>query len=328
MTDSQDQKAFRAMSEDPEIHRRIAECIAPGIGGMDTVKEAFALAMFSGAGKNDGYGVYSRGDVSVLAVGDVVMGWSSILRSVCHLCEDSAYTRVWPCFDAGTDDYVSDLPISAFPDNGGLVCIDGIGRLDNDIQRGLSDMLETGVYSAKGTIAKGGHPILAVSNPIFERFIEDASLSSQISVNVKLLSRFDLILICKDDYDNDTDLKVAESVLASEMCIWQKPAYEADALRRYIAYARTIDPVMTGEASDVLEDAYLTLRDQMHMCTPRQLSSMIKMSKAFARMRLSDTVTEGDAEKASNLMFRTLEDIKGEPEDVIPGTDLRTVSPP
>ena len=117
-------------------------------------------------------------------------------------------------------------------------------------------------------------------------------------------------------------MEVAESMLAGEMCAWQKPPYEADHLRRYISYARTIEPVMTQGASDVLEDAYLTLRDQVRLWTPRQMSSMIRMSKAFSRMRLSGTVTERDAENASDLMVNWAENLKGEPEYRIPGTDL------
>lgn len=324
-----DNDALEAMSFDPKVHSKIAECIAPGISGMDEVKKAFALAMFSGAGRPDGYGGYVRGDVSVLAAGDVVMGWSSILRSVSYLCQGSEYTRVWPCYCPRTDEVVSDLPLSAFPDDGSLMCIDGIEKLDDDVQKGLSDMLETGFYSARGTFCKGGHPVLAVCNPKFNRFIDDAPQADQLDLDVKLLSRFDIILVCTDDFDNGTDMEVAESMLAGEMCAWQKPSYEADALRCYISYARTIDPVMTQRASDVLEDAYLTLRDQRRMCTPRQLNSMIRMSKAFSRMRLSGTVTEADAEKASNLMMGWLESVKGEPEDRIPGTDLRCgLSPP
>lgn len=323
-----DGKAFGPMSRDPGIHSRIAECIAPGIRGMDTVKKAFALAMFSGKGRPDGYGGYVRGDVSILAAGDVTMGWSSILRSASYLCQGSEYTHVWPWYCAGTDQVVSDLPISAFPDDGGLMCIDGIEMLDDDVQKGLSDMLETGFYSAGGTLCKGGHPVLAVCNPKYKRFIEEEPMADQLDLDVRLLSRFDLVLVCTDNFDNATDLEVAESMLAGEMCTWQKPPYDADTLRRYISYARTLDPVMTREASEVLEDAYLALRDQMRMCTPRQLSSMIKMSKAFSRMRLGGTVSEGDAEKASDLMFRMLEDVRGKPEGVIPGTGLRTVLTP
>jgi len=319
-------EAFEAMSRDPKVHRRVAECIAPGIRGMDEVKRAFALAMFSGEGRPDGYGGYIRGDVSVLAAGDVVMGWSSILRSVSYLCPGSAYTRVWPCYDARTDEINSDLPLSAFPDGGGLMCIDGIEKLDDDVQKGLSDMLETGLYSARGTLCKGGHPVLAVCNPRFNRFIDDEPQADQLDLDVKLLSRFDMVLVCTDDYDNDTDMKVAKSMLAGEMHGWQKPPYEADAIRRYISYARTIDPVMTREASDVLEDTYLTLRDQVRLCTPRQLNSMIRMSKAYSRMRLSGTVTASDAEKASDYMVSWFENVEGESRDMIPGTDLRKQS--
>lgn len=316
-------EAFEAMSRDPEVHRRVAECIAPGIRGMDEVKKAFALAMFSGTGRPDGYGGYIRGDVSVLAAGDVVMGWSSILRSVSYLCPGSAYTRVWPCYYARTDEVIGVLPASAFPEDGGLMCIDGIEKLDDDVQKGISDMLETGVFSARDTICTSGHPVIAVCNPRYNRFIDDEPQAAQLDLDVKLLSRFDLVLVCTDDYDNGTDMEVAESMLAGEMCSWQKPPYEADDLRRYISYARTIEPSMTRGASDVLEDAYLTLRDQVRLWAPRQMSSMIRMSKAFSRMRLSGTVTASDAEKASDLMVNWAESFKGEPESRIPGTDLR-----
>ena len=90
-----------------------------------------------------------------------------------YLCPGSAYTRVWPCYYARTDEVIGVLAASAFPEDGGLMCIDGIEKLDDDVQKGVSDMLETGVYSARDTVCAGGHPVIAVCNPRYNRFIDD-----------------------------------------------------------------------------------------------------------------------------------------------------------
>lgn len=79
-------------------------------------------------------------------------------------------------------------------------------------------------------------------------------------------------------------------------------------LKDYIAYARLkCQPELTDEAGQDLVSSYLDMRQQgisrkTITATPRQLESMVRLSEALARMRLSPTVERHDVAEATRLM--------------------------
>jgi DNA replication licensing factor MCM4 len=87
-------------------------------------------------------------------------------------------------------------------------------------------------------------------------------------------------------------------------------------LTSYISYARTnIHPKISDEAQKALVDAYVamralgaSIRDQERRitATTRQLESMIRLSEAHAKMRLSETVTADDVHEAVRLIRSAL----------------------
>jgi DNA replication licensing factor MCM4 len=85
-----------------------------------------------------------------------------------------------------------------------------------------------------------------------------------------------------------------------------------DQLSAYIDYGRSrVYPVITEEASQELVQSYLKLRsvgddpraaEKRITATTRQLESMIRLSEAHARMRLSPDVELRDVQEAYRLM--------------------------
>lgn len=79
-------------------------------------------------------------------------------------------------------------------------------------------------------------------------------------------------------------------------------------LRDFIAFARSrCQPELSDEAGQDLVNAYKTMRNQgvgknTITATPRQLESMVRLSEALARMRLSPTVERHDVAEAVRLM--------------------------
>lgn len=68
----------------------------------------------------------------------------------------------------------------------------------------------------------------------------------------------------------------------------------------FISFARNIQPVLGDEAAKKIQGEYLRLRKDGQSrntisVTPRQLESLIRMSEAFAKMRLSNEVSVEDA---------------------------------
>lgn len=81
-----------------------------------------------------------------------------------------------------------------------------------------------------------------------------------------------------------------------------------DILRRYIAYAkRTCVPKVSEEAGKALVAGYVAMRrggasQNTITATTRQLESLIRLSEALAKMRLSEQVKEEDVKEAIRLM--------------------------
>lgn len=83
-------------------------------------------------------------------------------------------------------------------------------------------------------------------------------------------------------------------------------------LTLYISHARTnVHPTLTQPAANALTEAYVAMRnlgnsiqasDRRITATTRQLESMIRLSEAHAKMRLSSTVEESDVQEAVRLI--------------------------
>jgi hypothetical protein len=78
-------------------------------------------------------------------------------------------------------------------------------------------------------------------------------------------------------------------------------------MKEYIAYARTrVQPRISEAAASYLAQQYQTMRSMGRdrhsvVVTPRQLESVIRLSEALARMRLSRVVTAQHAKEAVKL---------------------------
>lgn len=87
-------------------------------------------------------------------------------------------------------------------------------------------------------------------------------------------------------------------------------------LTSYISYARAnVQPKITQPAADALVRSYVAMRklgediraaERRITATTRQLESMIRLSEAHAKMRLSETVDESDVEEAVRLIQSAL----------------------
>ncbi|MFB6167867.1 MAG: LAGLIDADG family homing endonuclease [Haloferacaceae archaeon] len=187
--------------------------------------------------------------------------------------------------------------------------------------------------------------LLGAANPRYGRFDPYEPIAEQIDLEPALISRFDLIFIVQDEQDEEKDSRLADHILQSNyagelntqrtrMTMSEvsddeieratetvEPAIEPELFRKYIAYARrSCFPRLTDAARERIKEFYVDFRmkgsgeDNPIPITARKLEAVIRLAEASARVRLSDTVDEADAERALELVRSCLEDIMIDPE--------------
>jgi replicative DNA helicase Mcm len=155
--------------------------------------------------------------------------------------------------------------------------------------------------------------ILAAANPKYGKYNSSGYMADQINLSAPLLARFDLIYILIDEPEEYRDEKIAERILqgySDEDIDYGVPLMSIDMLRKYIIYAKRIEPKIPMECSRRIIDFYVGIRndedrpiDSPLPITARQLQGLSRLSVAFARINLRDEVMLEDVEKAIRLFM-------------------------
>jgi len=154
--------------------------------------------------------------------------------------------------------------------------------------------------------------VLAAANPKFGRFDPYQSIAQQIDIPPTLINRFDVIFTLRDIPNKEKDELIATHVLQEHQKTGEDMIIPRELFRKYVAYAKQrIVPKLTDEAVDELKNFYVTLRNSAISSesamrpipiSARQLTALIRMSEASAKLRLRENVTKEDARIAIELM--------------------------
>ncbi len=201
----------------------------------------------------------------------------------------------------------------------GIASIDEFDKMRPEDRSALHEQMEQQTI----TIAKGGiyatlnarTAILAATNPLLGKYNPYQNLTDNINLPIPLLSRFDLIFVIKDTPTPAEDEKLASHILAvhRKMGYNVPPPIEFKLLKKYLAYAKKITPILTKEAEGRIKEYYLDLRrrggEGTIGATPRTLESLIRLATARAKVVLRDQVLEEDSLTAIALMNKMVEDV-------------------
>ncbi|WP_237560421.1 LAGLIDADG family homing endonuclease [Halolamina rubra] len=231
----------------------------------------------------------------------------------------------------------------------GIAAIDELDKMDSGDRSAMHEGLEQQKISVSkagiNATLKSRCSLLGAANPKYGRFDQYEPIGEQIDLEPALISRFDLIFTVTDQPDPEHDSRLAEHILktnyAGELHTQREqvpnseytaeevenvteevaPDIDTELLRKYIAYAkRNVYPTMSDEAKEAIEEFYVDLRskgadeDAPVPVTARKLEALVRLAEASARVRLSDTVEEQDAEKVIGVVRNSLEDIGVDPE--------------
>jgi len=335
---SEHEEDIRAVAESDDALAQLVESFAPNVAGgqrMDQIKRAGVLYLFGGYRKTMDDGTTYRGDPHLLLVGDPATGKSSILNYI---------ERVSPRVErlSGTDSTGVGLTASAEQQeggewilkpgmlpraSGGHAIVDELDKMD-----GAEDNLHEALEEQRVHVSKAGMKatlktetgLIAAANPENSRFSTYDNVLEEIDVEPALFSRFDIIHTLRDQPDGEKDETIAEATLSG----WQQASaaehndtetdinvpVTPETMQAYIAHAKTLKPTLSDAAKSKLVEFYTEQRKRPDEGDPvpltaRALPAGARLAEASARIRLSETATESDADVAIDAIKAMMGDV-------------------
>jgi len=325
----EEERRIKELAKDPWIHRKLIMSLAPSIYGYDDMKEAILYLLFGGVPKQLPDGVTIRGDINTLLIGDPGTAKSQLLQYVARIAPRGLYTSGRGTTAAGltaavlrekTGGMVLEAGALVLADKG-VASIDEIDKMKPDDRVAIHEAMEQQTVS----VAKGGivatlnarASVLAAANPALGRYDPYRNISENISLPVTILSRFDLIFVMRDVPEAELDSRMSEHILTLHKMKTtpEEAPLPPELLRKYISYAKRIEPVLSDDAIKELREFYLRMRsisgsaESPVAITPRQLEALIRLAEARAKSFLREKVTVEDARAIIRLVTVSLQDV-------------------
>ncbi|MFN4336442.1 MAG: minichromosome maintenance protein MCM [Candidatus Nitrosocaldus sp.] len=312
----EDEREIKRLASRPDLYDLLISSFAPHIYGHEIIKEAILLQIVGSPQRELEDSTKLRGDINILLVGDPGTAKSELLKYAARIAPRGLYTSGRGSTAAGlTAAVIRDKSGMMMLEAGavvlgdqGLVCIDELDKMRAEDRSALHEVMEQQTCS----VAKGGivatlnarTSILAAANPILGKYDPYRNITENVNLPIPLLTRFDLIFAIRDEPNREGDANLARHILGIHRRIGYEhiPPIPIDLLRKYLAYAKRFNPLLSKDAEDRIFEYYMQMRANASpdsiTITARQLEALIRLATARARLMLRDTVTVEDAERA------------------------------
>ncbi len=282
----------------------LANLIAPTIHGLEAVKEAVLLQLFSSE------------KIHILLLGDPATGKSEILRSAADLALKSSYGLGSGTSNAGLT--VSKKGNSLFygllpAAHQGLCCIDELNLLKEKDRAGLLNAMEKGfvTYDKAGSHLRvdADVKVLAAANPKGDRFagwmVE--TLKKQLPFDPALLSRFHLVFLVRRPGVKGF-VNIAKRIVSGKAQGLSKE--ESSFVKDYQRFVEHLNPAFEKKHEAlVTRFAERVKRDEEKFLvevSPRIIVGVVRLAKARARLLMREKVSKEDVLKAISIVENSL----------------------
>ncbi len=323
-------KSIKEIAESDKCLDILKQALAPSLHGMDKIKEGVLIQLAGGVRKIHADGTVKRGDIHILIIGDPGSGKSALLQRIEKILPHARVANGKGASGVGlTASVIKDEYVGWTFQAGTLVLahkniaiIDEFDKMSSDDRDSIHEALE----QQSVTISKAGVQarlscecsLIAGANPKYGRFSNYSKILDEINLPPTIVNRFDLIYPVRDIAEPTKDEKLATTILNVHRNIkTNENTLDTAFLRKYLNLVKTYTPMITEKASKKLVHHYLQLRNnaannQHNKPVPisaRQLEGLIRMSEAYAKIRLSNKVEGKDAINAISLMDHCLRQV-------------------
>lgn len=332
-----DVKIFKEWIKEPAILQdKIARSIAPHVYGMEDIKRAMAISLFSDwSWKANWMEDRARSSIHGLIIGDPALAKTQVLRDwALKVAPKGIFQSGESATAAGLsnaaviEDGVWVIRSGAFGDaDGGVFAFDELDKMNADDFKTLVSCLET----QSQTTAKAGiratfntrTPVWSGANPVSGNIDRDIDIFAQVGFKPWLSSRYDWTFVEIDPRDDKRDELVGNAIGAhidGDTCEVPREI-DLDMLRKYIVYARTFpEQKLDAMTTRALVDAFRDIRKDpqytqiQESITYRAQASLYRIAKATARQVCAEKVTMEHVEYAVDLYRKSLKSllIKGQ----------------
>ena len=196
-----------------------------------------------------------------------------------------------------------------------ICCIDELNLYKGNDFGDFNNALETGeVFVSKVVSGRVATPcsVLAAANPKAgqkKKFVRGISFLQQLGLDITVIQRFDAIFVLLDEANYEQDQLIGYSVLGRSTDPDKTPE-DLDSIRKYIAYAKTFDPVLGDDAVDYIARRHAEKRQESkgseYLRSHRQVPSLRRFTLAAARFDLCEVATIEHVKFAERILSETL----------------------
>ena len=324
--DKVDVEKILELSRMPDVYDLMIKSFAPSIYGNNEEKEAILHSIF-GSPEERKRDITIRGTIHLLMVGDPATAKSQLLRAAIKLAPKGMYAMGRGTSAAGLtaalhkNEDSGEWEISAgvlVLSDEGIACIDEIDKMREEDRVNIHEAMEQGTVSINKAgihaTLRAKTSIISAANPPLGKFDRTKSVFDNLGdFPPSLFSRFDLIYTLFDEPDEETDTKVVAHILNET----EEVGLISDELfKKYIIYAKKINPVLSDEAKEFLKKYFVEVRNKTPYSnqkdvpfTYRQFEALKRLTLAHARMLLKQQADMDDVAAVKRLFDKFLEDI-------------------
>lgn len=310
---------YENLAREGKLTDLLVKSFAYYVKGNEDQKLAVLLSMVGGVKTKN-----KRGRINVLVIGPSGTAKSYTSKFIKAVSHKGCLTDMTGSSPLGLFFGVVDTPdghkgLSAGPlvkYSGGHVFIDEFEKGTPEIYRMLLKAMEEGkierpITGFGNVTADADTTVIACANPKFGIWNEKLSILENLGLDVYMVSRFDIIIRLYDIPNETEDYEKMSFMLDDSNEEVPEGALNEDELNEFLNYARTFTPTLSQEANHVLSLFFSKrgeyLKEGSIPIDGRQGVSLKRKAEAFAKLDLSNIVTQRHAELAINFFKKELD---------------------